>query len=129
MTWLKFYTNEEDLYPEEKNYKLTEWAAEIILYKLARHFKVRLDKVEFYGNNGGTAYLEIAKIRLDHNPNMLEVCHELAHLYNYQYYRGKRHNKKLMKIIGKMVTYCRKKDYWKAEIDRRVYGQRSLSKT
>lgn len=86
-----------------------------ITNKLARHFKISLGEMRFYGNGGGCAYYTRSSIRLPHNPSLLLIIEELAHLYNVQKYRNGHHTKKLMKTIGKMVKYAKKKNYWKEE--------------
>ena len=123
MPYLKFYQKERKLFSEESVMKVSDEVAEIIFRKLERHF---IDsrrypfRLRFYGNGGGACGMW--GIRLPHNPTILLICHELAHrIHRLKYGSTKRHHtKKLMRIIKRLITYCRKKNYWKEEIKRRT---------
>ena len=123
MPYLKFYDKERKLFPEENVMCVSDEVTEIIFRKLERHF---VDSrrysfgLRFYGNGGGVC--GTWGIRLPHNPSILLICHELAHrIYRLKYGSTERHHtKKLIRIIKRLVTYCRKKNYWKEEVERRT---------
>ena len=109
---LKFYFVEKQLFREEYDIKVTDKEAVKICKKLARHFKFYISKIRFYGYKRGfvNAY---GIIRLPHNPSIGIICHECAHLLEYEKYHNFRHNKKLLNIMKRFINYCRKKNYWR----------------
>jgi hypothetical protein len=114
---LKFYTKELKLFetfPEAK-IRLSNKEAKKLALKLARHFHINLDAIEFKRGKYSFALIGIRKIKFHNQPSTENVCHELAHLYVSQnYFTEKRfHTKKLWKTIEKFLKYCRKKNYWR----------------
>lgn len=114
---LKFYQKESELFPKEDNLILSDKETLMITKKLSRHFKFMINQVRFYGRgkNHSVAYED--GIRLNHNPYLLVLIHELSHVYNYQkiqwkkpYYKA--HTKRLMHTMKKFIHYCRRKKYW-----------------
>jgi len=105
---LAFYMKERQLYPKAYEIKVNDNIAEILVKKLFRHFyKIKAEdckKIRFYGNRGSGSY-GWWNIRLSHNPSIGLICHEVAHR------KFKRHTKKMMKFIGKLINYCIKKGY------------------
>jgi len=122
---LAFYLKEQQTFPEAYRTKVSDVGARIIVSKLLQHFhglKLAHQKrwellgkvhLRFWGN-GQSGSAGRRQIRLSHNPSIGIICHEVAHV------RIRKHNKKLMRLIKKMVNYCKKKNYWKEEITRRV---------
>lgn len=108
---LKFYLQERQLFPEAFSTKVSDDLARKIVKKLIRHFYGRkassCPSVRFYGHkqSGALGW----GMRLSHNPSIGLICHEVAHM------RVSRHSKKLMRLIKKMVKYCKKKNYWEEE--------------
>lgn len=104
---LAFYYKEKQEYPIAYNTKLEDAEVEKLVRKLFRHFyKLKADrcmKVRFYGNRQGGSFGW--GIRLSHNPSIGLICHEVAH------WKFKRHNKRMLKFIGRLINYCRKKGY------------------
>lgn len=110
--YLKFYQKEREIFREEAQITLTNKEAKKIAYKLARHFKITLNGVYFKRGRYSFAYFRTNTLKLRNNPTILTICHELAHLYLYQRTKKAHHNKKLMRVIKRLVEYCRKKNYW-----------------
>ena len=108
---LAFYLKERELYPEAFETKVDDRTAELLVKKLYRHFyDVRSDftpPVRFYGNRQSGKYYSVGFIRLCHNPSIGLICHEVAHR------KFKRHNKKMLKFMKKLINYCAKKGYIK----------------
>ncbi len=106
---LSFYLKERQLYSEAFETKIEDAEAEKLVRKLFRHFYKREANrcmhVRFYGNRQGGSFGW--GIRLSHNPSIGLICHEVAH------WKFKRHTNKMLKFIGKLVKYCKKKGYMK----------------
>jgi len=106
---LAFYYNEHQLFPEAYNLKVSDQDAKKVMHKLLQHFgnsqKAKSWVVRFYGHrdSGSCGW----GIRLSHNPSIGLICHEVCHTF------VRRHGKKMMKLMKRMVNYCKKKDYWK----------------
>jgi len=114
MTWIKFYDKEREEFPLEAELTVSDKDCVKICKKIARHFKFHLGEIRFYGRNGyhNCEAYDDGSIRFVHNPSILHICHELAHIHNLQKYGNWRHNKKLLRTIKRFVNYCRKKNYW-----------------
>lgn len=108
---LKFYIKERKEFQTESNIKVQNNQAKKIAKKIARHFKIQLNGISFKKGKKSFAYANNT-IKLVDNPSILIICHELAHLLEYQKKRSMRHNKALMKTISRLIKYCRKKNYW-----------------
>lgn len=108
---LKYYEKMWKKFRTEYDYHISDKEAIKVCKKLARHFKIPLKDVRFYGKHRGMAYTNY-KIRIPHKPSIGIICHELAHLFNYQKYHNWYHNKRLLRTEKKFVNYCRKKQYW-----------------
>ena len=110
MSHLKFYVKEQDMFKEAYGIKVSDSEAKKIVRKLLRHFgsseKAESVNVRFYGNRQTGNYSAYG-IRLSHNPSVGIICHEVAHSFHWG------HDKKLMRWIGKLNRYCKKKEYWK----------------
>ena len=107
---LVFYNKERQVFKDAYTIKLSDSEAVKIAKKLTRHFKLKFGSVRFYGNSqSGRCSWWTAELRLSHNPSLGLVCHEVAHLGE------KRHSKKLMKLMGKLIRYCEKMKYWRSE--------------
>lgn len=117
MPYLKFYTIEKQVFNKETCVFFTDTHALKICKKLARHFKFELEKVRFLKmrRSAGRATLANSSITLMHGPSILVICHELAHLYQYQKTGKTYHGKKLLSIIRRMLAYCESKGWWISE--------------
>jgi len=104
---LTFYLREHQLFPKAFETKIEDHQATLIVRKLLRHFGKKYAakslRVRFRGNkqSGAVGW----GIRLSHNPSIGLICHEVAHIFH------RRHDKKLMRVMGRMIAYCEKKGY------------------
>ncbi len=58
------------------------------------------------------------------------LCHELAHYYCYDKYGGRiGHNKKMWRVMERMINYYKKKNYWEEELDKRTEVKVKLEPT
>lgn len=126
---LRFYEKEKEMFPICNETILTDAATRIVIQKLRRHYKLRRDiVVTFRKPKGGMAHYRykwsITKsgIRIQHNPTLLLVIHEFAHIHNrFKFQNGAwNHNKKLLRTIAKCARYCKTKKLWIPEIFRRT---------
>lgn len=109
--YLKYYYVEADKFKEAAAIKLTHEWGKIIAKKLARHFKVDCRIIERRSRTVGHAWYR--EIQLPIEPTMLMVCHEIAHLYEQQKRQNRKHNKKLMTTVKRMVQFTLKNwEYW-----------------
>jgi len=117
MPYLKFYSIENQVFAKESRYFFTDSHVLKICEKLARHFKFRVGKVRFRKMKFayGRATYDDNSITFIHGPSILVICHELAHLYQYQRIGKSYHGKKLLPIIRKMLAYCESKGWWISE--------------
>lgn len=118
---LKFYSDETVLYSEAYSRKLDSQEAQIVFKKLCRHYKLHL-RLYFNSRRHGGIYNSGGYVELGHSSSFGLMCHEVSHaIYRRKYGRTKTsHNKKLMRILGRLVNYCKKKDWWEAEINKRT---------
>jgi len=111
---LKFYEKEREIFKEEFNTFLSDEEAVVIISKLARHFKlwritntiVPAYRIKFYGTKqrASVGYNDRV-IRIPHNPSLGLIIHELAHIVHGKKYDKWSHDKKLLKIMEKMLNY------------------------
>ena len=125
MANLLFYTKESVGYVHLTSIKidgkyqyrcLSSKNAQLVVKKLVRHFKLfaynfshrKYPKIIFspYMRGGGICYPSNWIIKLSNNPSLAVVVHEVGHL------KVRKHTKKLLKLIGKMLNYCAKNNYW-----------------
>lgn len=115
---LKFYEKERQLFGKAYSLYTSDHNAEIIVKKLLRHFAPKLPQkrwmeIRFYGNGGARAFMGWTwGIRFPHNPDFGTICHEVAHLVNYEKYGKFRHDKRLLRTIKQLLDYCEKKSFW-----------------
>ena len=120
MAYLLFYRNEKEEFKEAFEKKLDYKEARIVYEKLKRHYNL-YGHLEFTDRIGaGKCWYGSGKIILRWQTNFGVLCHELAHLYEYQKYNKHRHGKRLRRIIKSMVNYCKKKNYWEDELAKRT---------
>lgn len=102
---LKFYDTENNMFKREYDIWVTYSQALKIVTSVSQHFKVPVNTVTFYRHEcaSATNYYEI---RLNYNPSLLQVIHELAHLHNLHHYGNWHHNKQLLYTITAIITYC-----------------------
>lgn len=119
-TWnpysLKFYEEEHKKFSESYNKKICGEEIEIVFRKLRRHYKLYC----FLVINGRTSgHFRGNRIEVPYNTYFGLLCHEIAHAIDNKKRRSK-HDKKLMRIIGRVINYCKKKNYWEEEIRKRT---------
>lgn len=117
MARIKYYGNEHKMLKEigfNNNKQIENDDALKIIKKITRHFKFSVSSIRFYGgivNNRGMAYPN-GCIRLQNQPKIGTILHELAHVYNLNKYHNWRHSKKLMRTVKRFAKYTLKKNYW-----------------
>lgn len=116
----KYYYDEHQKFKEEYARKLNYEESEIIIAKIRRHFKIIWAKVIRKGwRSGGKCYSN-GIIQLGWQTDVGIICHEFSHYLAYQKYRKMKHNKKMYRIMQKLISYCRKHNYWQDEIAKRT---------
>lgn len=123
MARLVFYMKDWATHKEAYEKKIVGNAdIHFIAKKLMRHFKIRCS-VESCGRmHGGRAWVAnwgYSSITVPSICPFGTLCHELAHVWQFKRERKTKHNKNLMKLIKRLNRYCEKKDYWKAELEKR----------
>lgn len=110
-------------FSEVKEVKLSDVQAEMMVMKLAKHFKLSIRYVEFYNYRTALAYKWERKIRLWHNPDVRIICHEVCHFLCWSKFPDKqvRHGtKRWYRQLSILTNYAKKKNYWKEEFERRT---------
>lgn len=116
---LKFYEDEIELFSEAYSRKLDTRETKIIFDKLCRHYKLRWISLSFNGRRGG-GIAGGSYIQLCYNPAFGLLCHEIAHIIDKKKRSKSKHDKKLMRILGRVISYCKKKNWWEEELNRRT---------
>lgn len=123
MAHLKYYAKEREEFRAEFDNMICYDDLVIITKKLYKHFKLTNVNLE---TTSGRNYSRANRYRIKINTDDMSfgtVCHELAHVYQLQilnYKHGDRfHDKKHRKVMTRMLNYCKKKNYWKEELDRK----------
>ncbi|MBI5803369.1 hypothetical protein HY448_01650 [Candidatus Pacearchaeota archaeon] len=117
---LKFYADEHKEFPEAYIKELNSEQARIVISKLQRHFKVGRLSLAFTDRIGGGKCDYGGLIRLRWQTSIGMACHELAHLLGYRKYNIRGHNRKMKRIMARMINYCQKKNYWQEELEKRL---------
>jgi len=107
---------------------LTPEEARIVLKKIKKHYK--MDRLGFSINNrkrGGACYHQSFDliggwIEVSQPINMGTLCHEFAHALHHKKYPNAKsdHNKKHWKLMKGVMAYCKKKNYWQEELQKRL---------
>lgn len=131
MPHLKYYRDEREEFQEESNRKLhSREETTIVLKKLFRHYKLGNPEIQFtsgsnYSKAGKDFWKTFIRINLDTN-NFLVICHEIAHLIQLKKRDWKMeinerwHTKKHRTIMKRVINYCRKKNWFEEELQRRT---------
>lgn len=108
----RFYDIEQKEFAIEHEIRLTKIEAKRYVKKICRHFKQEPITIKFHGKrngrNSGSADWEGRIIRVSHNPTVLVLAHELAHIFTKS-----GHTKRGLVMLEKIIVYSRKKNYWK----------------
>jgi hypothetical protein len=122
---MKTETGSFDFYAEQyfrfKDYEIsidTRVHVRRIIAELVHHFKLPEAKVEFKKNQLNAAYLYPQKIfcfpdNKNRGITLVEVCHEVAHHFQYSKFGNPKHDKELFHIMEQMLLYCKKHNYWR----------------
>ncbi len=123
------YHRERQHWKEFKE-KVSNAHAEIIVKKLARHFKLPIHTVHFHGyKDSGSASSGWGRIRLSNNPSIGLICHEVNHFLCWKKFgtrsidgkKAVRHGtKKWCRQLQVIINYANKMNYWKEELERRT---------
>ena len=127
MPYLRYYAKENEEFKEEGSKTLPNTdATTIVINKLLKHFKLMNVSINFTsGRNYSRAGSSSITINVSMN-NFLVICHEVAHIYQHQklymqHLDGERyHTKEHKRILKRMLNYCRKKNWFSEELNRRL---------
>ena len=117
MARLKFYSKENELYSEASKREISGEEVDIVFNKLRRHFKLNLYLSQRSRWNG---HFRGHSISVPYKTSFGLLCHEIAHAIDHKKRGKSKHDKKLMRIIGRVVRYCEKRNYWEDEIKKRT---------
>lgn len=112
----------EEAFKEAESIKLNESQATIIFNKLKRHYKLRYAYISFTNRlyrHTGFCYSN-GRIAVRRDTNLETLCHEIQHSIDYHKHRKSRHNKRFYNLVKRVCLYCKKHNYWKDEIDKRL---------
>ena len=125
MANLIYYRNEKVEFEKAFHKNLSSSTkTEIVYKKLLKHFKLRPVRLEWTSGRVKPKCCSW-RVLLNRDWNTYGVlCHELGHLYQFQYpkYKGNGtwHNKKHKRIMKRMIAYCEKKNWFEDELNRRL---------
>lgn len=115
------YEKENSRWKDQIGMKVSDAQAEMIVKKLARHFKLPIHNVYFRHGRTSTAYRFGGVIKFWHNPNIKTICHEVCHFFCWKKFGNVRHGtKKWLSQMKIIINYAKKKNYWKEEFERRT---------
>lgn len=123
---IKFYERENKIFSEADDKKLNKEEMKIVFKKLKRHFRKKVInslRIEFNSNWNGhfrggvfcNYYIDMPK-----QSSFRLLCHEFAHAIDYQKRGKSKHDKKLMRVIKRVIRYCEKKNWWEEELKKRT---------
>lgn len=106
----RFYTKERQEFAQERWINLTDCEAKRFARKIAKHFKCQSVTLKFNGKrkNSGNADLHDNVIRVGHDPTVMVLAHELAHIITRS-----GHTKRGLACMEKIILYARGKKFWK----------------
>jgi len=110
---LRFYAIENNRFGETSKIKLTQHETILIIRKIGRHFKMKINprSIYFTARTNGHAY-HAGYIILPHNTSIYMAIHEIGHLIDQHQRYEMKHDKRFMRLLGKIHTYARKKNFW-----------------
>ena len=115
MAQLVYYTAEKEEFAEAYAKRIRHAEAKIVFGKFIRHFKLR-GWLKFTNRVGGGKCNRSGRICLRWQTDFGTLCHEVAHLYEYNKFGESRHAKRHKQIMARMIRYCQKKAWWADEI-------------
>lgn len=114
------YVKERIVFKDAYEKELDSRTTLMICKKLCRHFKINHLGVRWTsGRNKPKGSRDYILLNYDWN-NFGVLCHELAHTIQIRKYSSARHNKKHWRIFERVIRYCRKKDWFQDELERRT---------
>lgn len=112
---LVFYEKEHKIYSEAYNKQLSGKRLDFVFKKLNRHYKLNL-VIEHKGRTTGhfkSSYLRRQSwIEVPDDCGFGLLCHEIAHAIDKRKRGKSKHDKRFMKLIGRVINYCKKKNWW-----------------
>jgi hypothetical protein len=118
MAHLAFYRKEKELYKEAYEKEICGKEIEIVFEKLRRHYKLHLYLTRFSRHNGHC--IGGTRIDVPYRTTFGLLCHEISHAIDHKKRSKSKHDKKLMRVIGRVIAYCKKKNWWEGEIAKRT---------
>lgn len=119
MAQLKYYGTEKEEFVETYGKHLTSAEARIVFDKLLRHFKLK-GRLEFTNRISGGNCSRLGTVRLRWKTDFGTLCHEVAHLHEYNKFGKSRHAKRHRRIMARITRYCQKKSWWANEVAARL---------
>ena len=120
---LVYYKKENVTFAEQFSKKLDSEEATIILKKMKMHYKLIWLRFGFTNRIrvAGKCF-EQQYIQLKPTTSIGVICHEIAHALYYRKYgkTGHSHNKKHWRLMKGVMAYCKKKNYWQEELQKRL---------
>lgn len=113
---LKFYYDEHRIFSEVYGMRIVGSAIKIMFKKLKRHYKLH-QSLYFGARKNG--HFRGGYIVVPSSTCVGLLCHEVAHAIDAKK-RSSKHDRRLMRILTRVVNYCKTKNYWKEEIDKRT---------
>lgn len=120
MTLLYYHKEKINWFPESYGKPLTIAKAEVVFKKLCRHFKLFVTLRWVSGNRHPKAFGTHLVLLNYENNNFGILCHELAHILHLKKYHKSGHNKKHKKCMKTIISYCKRKNWFEDELERRT---------
>lgn len=114
---LKFYKDEKELFSEAYDKEICGREVDMVFEKLKRHYKLEIGIRHNKRRNGVFRgwYIDVP-----YKTSFGLLCHEIAHAIDKKKRGKSKHDKKLMRVLGRVVNYCKKKNWWQEELNRRT---------
>jgi hypothetical protein len=109
MTYLKFYDTEKKIFVISEKLLIPECETLKICKKLAKHYKFEFNGFKCRNMKktlGRAHFKDMTCIFRPKENSLLTICHELAHLWQFDRTNKSRHDKKMLRKIGILLTYC-----------------------
>lgn len=111
---LAAYQWEHDTYPQFQSVRVDRHRAEVLIRKLARHFKTTCPRFSMRMRRGGGGHytpsmLGVGTITLGKEPTLGLVCHEFAHHLETVRHNSRRwHGKQFKRELKRVYTFARR---------------------
>lgn len=121
MTYLKYYQTERAKYSKAYSIYFSEEKFRKIIKMIKRKFDIyNLTDISFDSYNNGHCiytknYLPYCSIDLPKKTSLGLVCHEIAHAWELKEYKKAGHTKRHARLMKRIMTYAKKRHYWKKE--------------